>query len=128
MTTIIVRTANGLMEIPATRCGPLAIHSSVNIGGFSITHVESGLNIISRLTTKSVALQLAHYLCTRTDCVRPVIPPDDLASIRVVLQAVPRRLIRKHTSTKSKTRGPPGSDEASTEEAHHLTHEKGRRP
>jgi hypothetical protein len=127
--TLTVQTVHGPKAVPATVCGPLAVHVAVGVAGWSISHTASGLNILSRLTMKSVALQLAHYLCTRTDWSRPVIPPEELASIRALLPAVPRRLIRKYSSTtKSKTRGPPGSDKASTEEAHHLPCKKGRRP
>lgn len=106
-TRLTVQTARGPVAVPAVLCGSLAIHESVHVAGWSISHAPSGLKIVSRLRSKAIAQQIVQYLVTVTDWSRLVMPPDALAVIQVLIRAIPRRLTRQYG--KPGGRDPPGA-------------------
>lgn len=84
--SITIETVQGTRELRAWICGPLAIHRSVAVAGWSLTHVKSGKKVLSRIETKERAVAAAETMLPLTDwtVANPIPTPRLIAYLTTV--------------------------------------------
>lgn len=89
-----IQVAKGQEQVQAWIMGPLAIHRSVAIQGWTVMHLASGRKILSRIESKDAATAVVQRLLATTGCdwnqYDPV-PDTARALVLSYLATVPRR-------------------------------------
>lgn len=104
--SLTIDTKTGAQTVSAWLVGPLAVHRSWRVQGWSITHVATGKAVHSRIATKGAALAATQQLLHFPDCdwareAEPVVPGARGAAL-ALLRALPI-----YTKTRAPPRAPP---------------------